>query len=100
MDKAKNTPADSAPRAPFDLDRMKSALAGPTFDMPPGLNREKAREFILAAAMSIGPLPAPAAPSKTTRYSLDELLSGFDPERHGGELMACPPVGKEFPLSE
>jgi antitoxin MazE len=27
--------------------------------------------------------------------SLDEMLSGFDPVRHGGEVMAYKPVGAE-----
>lgn len=27
--------------------------------------------------------------------SLEEMLAGFDPKRHGGELMAYTPIGKE-----
>lgn len=41
---------------------------------------------------------APIAPKDSRRkphYNLDELLAGFDPERHGGELMAFLPVGLE-----
>ena len=33
--------------------------------------------------------------SVATRPSLDEMLARFDPLRHGGEVMAFPPVGKE-----
>lgn len=29
------------------------------------------------------------------RASLDDMLARFDPARHGGELMAFAPVGKE-----
>ena len=32
--------------------------------------------------------------SVATRPSLDEMLARFDPLRHGGEVMAFPPVGK------
>jgi 20S proteasome alpha/beta subunit len=33
--------------------------------------------------------------TKTAPYSLERLLAGFDPARHGGEVMAFEPVGKE-----
>lgn len=34
----------------IDIDRMRRALTGPSFDMPPGLTREEKRRFILDAA--------------------------------------------------
>ncbi len=30
-----------------------------------------------------------------TRASLDDMLAAFDPERHGGEVMAFTPGGRE-----
>ena len=32
---------------------------------------------------------------QNTRLSLDQMLAKFDPRRHGGEVMACKPVGVE-----
>jgi len=34
--------------------------------------------------------------AKDRRPSMDELLARFDPQRHGGEAMSLPPVGKEI----
>jgi antitoxin MazE len=33
--------------------------------------------------------------AKDRRPTIDELLARFDPQLHGGEAMALPPVGKE-----
>jgi len=33
--------------------------------------------------------------SVAARPSMDDMLARFDPERHGGEVMAFAPVGKE-----
>ena len=33
--------------------------------------------------------------SVAARPSLDDMLARFDPERHGGEVMAFAPIGKE-----
>ena len=33
--------------------------------------------------------------SVAARPSLDDMLARFDPERHGGEVMAFAPVGRE-----
>lgn len=35
------------------------------------------------------------AAAKKPRLSLDQLLAGYDPQKHGGELMAFEPVGRE-----
>lgn len=32
---------------------------------------------------------------KTKKLTLDDLLDGFDPKRHSGEVMAFQPIGKE-----
>ena len=32
---------------------------------------------------------------RSGRPSLDAMLAGFDPKRHGGEAMALQPVGRE-----
>lgn len=48
------------------------------------------------------PVSITASPGKlvievpTRRMTLDERLARFDPERHGGELIDLPPVGREL----
>jgi hypothetical protein len=41
--------AEGALRLPFDMERMKLALSGPSFRMPPGLTHEQRRAFFALA---------------------------------------------------
>jgi len=65
----------------------------------------------IAVSRASSPLPQQATPpdfAATTKsshavakikkapFSLEKLLAGFDPEKHGGEVMAFDPIGKEI----
>lgn len=41
------------PVVSFDIERMKEALKGPRYTLPPGLNREELRAYLIAHAESI-----------------------------------------------
>jgi hypothetical protein len=43
---------DDDPPVHIDVERMKRALAGPRFEIPPGLTAEQIRRFILDVAAS------------------------------------------------
>ena len=67
----------------------------------PGIVVARTPSFLSAQSVASGELPGAArATSVSTKhkkapYSLDHLLAGFDPEKHGGEVMAFEPIGKE-----
>ncbi|TCS37933.1 hypothetical protein EDC30_103225 [Paucimonas lemoignei] len=56
-------------------------------------------ELFERAAIGLSEDPGEKVPfraaGKSTAASMDELLAQFDIKTHGGEVMACNPVGKE-----